>query len=44
MQNTRSVFYENGMFVNVLAMASAVRDGSEAMKWNDVITTDVLRT
>lgn len=42
MQNTRLEFYENVMFVNVLAMASAVLDGSEAMKWNEVIIADVL--
>lgn len=42
MQNTRLEFYENVMFVNVLAMASAVWDGSEAMKWNEVIIADVL--
>lgn len=42
MQNTRLEFYENVMFVNVLAMASAVLDGSEAMKWNDVIIAGVL--
>ena len=42
MQNTWLEFYENVMFVNVLAMASAVLDGSEAMKWNEVIIADVL--
>lgn len=42
MQNTQLEFYENVMFVNVLAMASAVWDGSEAMKWNEVIIADVL--
>lgn len=42
MQNTRLEFYENVMFVNVLAMASVVWDCSKAMKWNEVIIADVL--